>query len=237
MFNVVVYNNDEEERELIEKIIVGKSKENICNNITGYTNFLNYIRYFSDEQNVYFLSIRNRESSGFELAEKIRKTDKEALIIFIDDDYSHVRKVFKYLTFEYLVRPLDMAKLKDLAVRITNHLSKQKSKFHFSSKRINHILPQMEIIYFEKDGRSAYIHTKKGIFCCNKTIREIFEQLSDNFIRVHSSYIVNQEYIFKIEKNKLGLLFPNEKNQLTEIAIPIGRSFKKNIRDKFVMKM
>lgn len=115
-------------------------------------------------------------------------------------------------------------------------MSKNKKYFTFFSARIRHALDLSEIVYFEKDGRSAYVHTLTEVYRCNKSNQEIIEQLSDEFIQIHCSFIVNLQYLVTVKQNIVLLKYRNQKNETIKKIIPVGGRFKNNIKNRMSEK-
>ena len=82
-----------------------------------------------------------------------------------------------------------------------------------------------DIVYFEKKGRQAVIHTISENFKANMTTEEIWKQLDDKvFAHIHVSYIINLGHIRAIEGDEV--VMDNEERLL------IARSHKQNLKRK-----
>lgn len=77
-----------------------------------------------------------------------------------------------------------------------------------------------ELIYIVSEDHYLEIHTSTKKEIIRGSISEILSQLPPNFSQTHRSYIVNRNYIYKINNNNLVL-----KNNTT---IPLTRKFKKD---------
>lgn len=90
-----------------------------------------------------------------------------------------------------------------------------------------------DIVYFEKKGRQAVIHTISENFKANMTTEEIWKQLDDKvFAHIHVSYIINLGHIRAIDGDEV--VMDNEERLL------IARSHKQNLKEKhmeFVRRM
>lgn len=89
-----------------------------------------------------------------------------------------------------------------------------------SGQKIN-VIPISEIIYLQADGDYVRIHTEKGKFLKEETMKFFQEHLPPKqFARVHRSYIVNVEMIHRIEVHE-------KQNQL--ITLKNGEKIKASI--------
>ncbi len=66
--------------------------------------------------------------------------------------------------------------------------------------RKKYFLYKNDILFIEVQNKQCIVHTKSERIAVNKTLEEINKQLSDDFIRVHRSYIINVKQIKSIQK-------------------------------------
>jgi two-component system, LytTR family, response regulator len=90
-----------------------------------------------------------------------------------------------------------------------------------------------DIIYFEASDKYTYVHTANGqkLFC-DHMLAVLEEKLSDDFVRVQKSYIVNRQKIVEIHKysnNRYTLVLNNR--EFTRIVT--GPSYLQVIREVF----
>jgi signal transduction histidine kinase len=84
-------------------------------------------------------------------------------------------------------------------------------------------IPFEEISYLESMADYIQIHSSKEVIVSKEKISKISERLPSNFLRIHRSFIIN--------KDKLKAWTYNEV-QLEETELNIGRSYKKEVREK-----
>ena len=82
-----------------------------------------------------------------------------------------------------------------------------------------------EICYFQADNNSTDIHLKNGeMITAFKTLKHFETVLSNPFIRIHNSYIVNRYFISRIHTgNSLCYI------KKTTIKLPFSKSYKSNV--------
>lgn len=175
----------------------------------------------------FFLDIEFPSMNGVEVAEVIRKSDYTTPIIFITSYREYMDDVFRLHTFDYLIKPIDMTQMHALLRRLTQYLKAESRRFFFSFNKISHSLLLSEILYFEKDRRNVTIYTDDDEYQVIMSTKELLDLLPKDFIQVHASYIVNIEYLTKIDKQKVYL---HSKNG-NDIEIPLSRRFSKDIRN------
>lgn len=108
--------------------------------------------------------------------------------------------VFDVFTFAYIQKPVTIEKLEQVLSRVVHYLEMVKHDFVFHFRRNQFRVSCGDILYIEKKGRQAVIHTITENFKTNMTVSEIWKQLDSRvFIHIHVSYIVNMEHLRSIE--------------------------------------
>ena len=88
---------------------------------------------------------------------------------------------------------------KDVDAQITQNVEILERITVKSGSKI-HMIPVQEILYLQADGDYVYIHTLKGKYMKEQTMKSFEQSLDSNqFVRVHRSCIVNIESITGIE--------------------------------------
>lgn len=151
----------------------------------------------------------------------------------------------KYEVIDYLLKPLlviDFVKLihklnkiniEDEVVLVQNpkipkkESSKTKKSFILCVKSYgdHRYIDSEEICYIQADNNSTDIHLKNGeMITAFKTLKHFEALLSNPFVRIHNSYIVNRNYISRIHTgNSLCYI------KKTTIKLPFSKSYKTNI--------
>ena len=76
------------------------------------------------------------------------------------------------------------------------------------------------ILFIESDKNYVNIYTNKEVYKYRNTLQEFQENLPNNFVQTHKSFIVNSNLITSISKNVI---------EINEFKIPISKSFKDEI--------
>ncbi len=171
------------------------------------------------EQNpqLIFLDVQMPKLTGFEMLELM---DNPPEIIFSTAYDQFAIKAFELNAIDYLLKPyskqrFDTALQKALSrletgKKIGNELQTLKQSVGEQSGTLEriavkdrqqiHVVPIQEIDYIEANGDYVNLHTGKGSFLKEKTMKYFEENLpSQQFIRIHRSYIVNVNEVSKIE--------------------------------------
>jgi len=183
------------------------------------------------------------EINGIEAAEKIRKEFNIPIIFLtayadentlskakISEPYAYVIKPFKEIDLHTSIemalykhsKELEVLKERDMLYSIVEN--KESSDFIFVKSKSRLVkLKTKDIFYIEALKDYVVINTTTSRYTIHSTMKEIERKMpSEQFIRVHRSYIVNINKIFEIESPNLILEFKNK-------IIPIGGSYKESL--------
>lgn len=83
-----------------------------------------------------------------------------------------------------------------------------------------------DIIYMESMGHLVVIHVESGDYYSYDRLEKMKENMPEHFVHCHKSYVVNMDYIRRIEKRKIILM--NEKE------IPISKARYGDTRNRFL---
>lgn len=179
------------------------------------------------------LDIEMPALSGLELAQAIRQQDPNVLILFLTSHIDFMPQVFQVETFDFLVKPVDQQKLFSSLRRAIQRLLQQEKRISFTSQHQQYALPSQEIFYIEKDGRTALLHTSTRIYPVRKSIKELRQDLPDDFVQIHNSYFINIRYFYKLEEKWLYLRLP----QSQEKVLPVSRHYKKLLKEQILERL
>ena len=85
------------------------------------------------------------------------------------------------------------------------------------------IFNKSEIIYAESEGHRCTIHHNSGDYHIYVRLDDLEKAFSDDFLRVHQSFLVNMEYVNRISNYKLTLN--------NDIVLPVPKArFKQVLR-------
>ncbi|WP_133969627.1 LytR/AlgR family response regulator transcription factor [Eubacterium limosum] len=167
---------------------------------------------------IFFLDIELNGQNGLEFAKKLRRLNRTSLIIFITNYSNFVFEVFEVFAFDFIQKPINPQRFNLVFDRAMTFLLQNETNFIFSNKNKTISVPFKKILYIEKSGRKAIIHTLSINYECYLTIKEIWKQLSSNlFVSIYSSVIVNLTHIEEISDS---IILDNSE------ILYIGRSYK-----------
>jgi len=117
---------------------------------------------------------------------------------------------------------LELAGQKDIIIEdLENRLSQNDSRvLHVRYNRQNYPIKEKDILYIESLSDYLKIVTIKEEIVTKKTMTGVEQELSDSFVRIHRSFIINKGFVSSYNKELVSL---------DNIQLPISRTYKKGV--------
>ena len=212
--------------KMLESIFINKKfNAQIVLSTTSPEELINYIR--NHTINVVILDIDLKSKvSGLDIANIIRKKDKNVYIIFTTGHLEYGLMAYKYKTFDYLPKPITKERLEDTLVRLFEDASGSTSDFVRLDNNKT-IIKQDSIQYIQKDGMKVIFHTDTRNYETYSSFAKISEELPNNFVRCHKSYIANINKITNVSSVDNTIAFDAN----NEVKCYIGPKYKNKVME------
>lgn len=179
--------------------------------------------------NVLFLDIDLKSKiSGLDVADIVRKKNKEIYIIFTSAHLEYILIAYKYKTFDFLPKPIAIDRLEDTLLRLVDDITttspKRKTFIRINNK--NTIICQDNIRYIRKDGMKLVFYTDTRTYETYGSFKKLEEELPDNFVRCHKSYIANINKINNVDPNGNLITFEQNFDSTEDLKCYIGPKYK-----------
>ena len=187
----------------------------------------------SDTVQLIFMDINMPQLSGMELAAML---PKEQPIIFTTAYSAHALEGYEYNAVDYLLKPITFKRFMQAVskAQLLIAASKQETPgakpkeapakagyiFVKSGKQISKV-EYDKVLYLESLREYVNIVTVDSKMMIYKRMKELEEQLPDNFVRIHNSYMVNIDHIEHIADNQV---------EVGKTKLPVSASY----RDAFL---
>ena len=154
--------------------------------------------------NLVFLDIELSSHSGFDLLPYLAANTK---VIFVTAYSEFAIKAIKERAFDYLLKPLNPAELRDCMGRYQKDIMGVTLAYKYmivreSGESIPIKLEDIE--YIRADGPYSVIHTvKKAEYTTAKTLKSLMYSLGQEFVRIHKSYLLNRHMIKSFKKDSI----------------------------------
>ena len=188
--------------EKVSKMLETIFNENNFNAVVAYSStntndMLNYIN--NNKIDVIILDINiNSNKDGLNLAEFIRKNNKNTYIIFSTGHLEYIMLAYKYKTFDYLAKPLTYDRLSETIVRLFEDINGQTTKYIRIDNK-NTLIDASEVQFIKRDGMKLVFHTTTRNYESYNSFNKIQNSLPTNYRRCHKSCIANILQIKDIE--------------------------------------
>lgn len=211
--SVLIIDDEEPAGTLIKQFLKNQESVNLVGEASNGFEGIKMIKELRPA--LIFLDIQMPKLNGFEMLELI---DHPPLVIFSTAYDQYAIKAFEMHAVDYLLKPFskerfDNALAKAIrqiqngqqqpdysALQTTIHQQEHLVRIAVKHKQEIHVISVNDLTYIESFGDYVKLHSKKGIFLKEKTMKYFEEYLPPKqFVRIHRSYLVNVEEIVKVE--------------------------------------
>ena len=181
--------------------------------------------------NVLFLDIDLKSTiSGLDLADLIRKFNKEVYIIFTSAHLEYILLAYKCKTFDFIPKPISTERVEETILRLMddiNYEGKKSSFIRIDNK--NTIINQDNVNFIKKDGMKLIFYTDTRTYETYSSFNKISETLPSNFVRCHKSYIANVNKIANVHTKENTIVFDTNSNNANRCYI--GPKYKNKLME------
>ncbi len=194
--------------------------------ITPYYDGMELIEKYDPTIDLIFLDIRMKMVNGLHAARHIRQRDENVGIIFLTTLTQYGLEGYKYQASGYIIKPMKYVRLKAEMDKFIARRQKADSPFLVIANDSGKYRVDLKSIrYVETYNRNLMFHTEQENIICYKSMREIEKELKDqDFVRCHTSFMVNLFYVKGIKKLDIELI--------TGETIPISQPKRKEFMEK-----
>jgi len=146
-------------------------------------------------------------------------------IIALSSSTKHAYLSIKNNFFDYILKPIDSFDLRKSISRLSKMPNASTNKLCIKSHKDYRFIDLDEILFLKADNTATDFFMSDGsMVSAYKTLKFFKAILPDNFIRIHNSYVVNQDHISRIHfgKSKCSLKYKSQE-------IPFSKSYKENV--------
>lgn len=174
-----------------------------------------------------FMDIMLRQDNGIEAAKDLQQEFPGVQIIFMTGYIDLAGDIFDADPVYFLVKPVTEEKLTVALNRAVLKLQQAKKEvFSLTLKDGIYQVAVNEISYLESASRVVTMHTAKEQYQYYKKLDEAEQELGDQFVRCHQSYLVNMEKIKELKRESIQLF--------DGTVIPVSRNNRIQTKEKFL---
>lgn len=148
----------------------------------------------------------NSNITGCDIAQIVRKKNKDVYIIFTTGHLEYALIAYKYKTFDYLPKPIVPEKLESTILRLIEDVNSSPTKF-LKLDNNKTIIKEDDINYIKRDGMKLVFCTSSREYETYSSFSKILTCLPVNFVRCHKSYIANIKNITDVRLSENIIYF------------------------------
>ena len=246
MIKAIVIDDEKNSREYIETVLQDYCPDvEVVGSADSVATGIEVIKEHGPD--LIFLDIQMPGGSGFELLEKFPQPAFDLIFITAYDHYAI--KAFEFSALDYLLKPIDIARLQEAVGKIIKKKDqgKKQEKFEVLIENLKNVsnqfdkimLPNMEgftavevreIIRCEGDENYTKLFLMDGgKILVSKTLKELENLLEDfNFCRIHKSHLINLNNVKSYAKGRGGYVVMAD-----DAKVDVSRNKKKELIEKF----
>lgn len=234
------------QRSILKKIILSANESIKIYEADSENSALDVIK--NNDINMFLIDISLKESSGLDLAVKIRNIPKYEFrqIIFLTTHMEYIVQAFKEThCYDYILKPYDKEKVQAMISKLVdndiNNLTNKEEETKEEKKEViinikNGIYVGVkvdDIVFIEVIGKNCEVNTVNGMYIAsNMSLKKMLKLIDcDYIIQSHRAFVVNKNYILEIEKIDVKLSTIHFKDY-TKTAL-LGYKFKDSVMSEF----
>ena len=202
-YNIAICDDERDQQEQLQAVAAEWAVENghSCR-IRTFTSAEEFLFEYEEDKafDILLLDVEMNNISGIELAKRIRRDNNRAEIIFITSHFEFVGEGYEVDALHYLIKPVAAEKLKQVMTKATEKLMIEPPwvVINFDGQTIK--LYESEILYIEAFRHYISIRTTAGEYTIKENLFSFEQKLSDDFYRVHRSYLASLKQITRISR-------------------------------------
>jgi len=190
---------------------------------------------FSLEDKVYdvlFLDIKMPGEDGVALAKRLRRMENDIFIVFVTGEKEYVFEGYEVGAVNYLVKPVDAAKVFLCLDRIYDRLCRQEPFIILDSGDVKTKIFQKEIYKIEVFSHKLIYTTCKGEYEVCSSLKEAQKELEEGWFTIcHRGVLVNLMHVVSISKNSLVL---SDRRTGFKMELPVSRRLYNKVNEEFI---
>lgn len=221
----ILVDDEESARDVLQNLLLRFCPE--VNLVAKCENIKQAVKFIEAEQpDLVFLDIEMPNYAGYEIVNFFKQINFEIIFITAYDQYAI--RAFEIAAIDYLLKPIDIDRLKNAIARINVHRdadqqsnrmsllsstlqNNQLKNIVITDKGVQQIISVDNIVAIEAQESYCCINTTDQKYVASKNLKH-FETILESvpqFIRVHKSWIINTKFILSYSKSDYSIKLKN----------------------------
>lgn len=182
------------------------------------------LNYKGEKLLLLFLDIEMQGTDGIDVMEQLVKNSKVWRIVFVSSHKERVFDTFGLKTLDFGVKPVEYQRISHW-IDIAKNEERRNKVIQFKNDSEDSCVLIEDIIMLIGEGNYIRLVLKEESRIYVGTIKQWEKKLEGTcMLRVHKSYIVNMNYISKIEKQQVYMY--------DKTIVPVGRKYNESTKEK-----
>lgn len=203
MFNYLVIESNKGIIKTIDTVMNDFSTMNCCGNVNSYNKALNTI--LQNKPSLLFFNIDDVIDNVPEFIADLQEySDELPYIVALSSSREKAYDAMKLNFLDFILTPINELEVRKAILKFKKKVaSKIKSKICIKSYKDYQYIPTDEILFLKADNNTTDFHLINGsTITAYKTLKTFEGTLPSNFLRVHKSYIINMNYVTRVNYGK-----------------------------------
>ena len=233
MISMAVYDGRKKEHELMEKLI-----RHTAARMTDQRWQLDFFEkldqldgFIKNEPLLDLLCYDVTAAGGIPYLKSLRRKYSDTSLMLIADASISPMEYIRpsILASALLLRPFSSEQVRESLEAVLQAMDKKQETeertFLIENREGKTYIPMSQIYYFEAREKRIYVRLKREEYTFYDTIEHLTEQLPEEFIRCHRSFIVSRSRIQKVMLSKNRIILEHN------IEVPLSRSYKAVLKE------
>ncbi|WP_222983078.1 LytR/AlgR family response regulator transcription factor [Flagellimonas meishanensis] len=200
-YRVLVAEDEKLTLDRISEIIDQSNDFRVVAKTTNGPETLSTIRL--QQPDVIFLDVKMPLLNGFQVLQQLRSSDYK-ILVFITAHDEFAISAFEKEAFDYVLKPFDNTRINSLLRRLTKRMEQIESfdqvKYLMVKDKNELIKVNLnDIIYIKSESNYVKIVLANGEYKKRISISQVHKHLNAQFIRIHRSYVINENQIARMK--------------------------------------
>lgn len=169
--------------------------------VTAFSDGLDLLDNYKPVFDVIFLDIQMKHSQGVRIAERLRKTDKQTILVFVTNLAKYAIEGYSVQASDYLLKPFSYEKFAYSFGKIIPLVaSREKKTIEIFVNKVSMRLDVASILYAEVSEHNLTYHTLNGDYVVWDTLSNAEAALAKfGFAKCNNCYLVNLKFVRQIK--------------------------------------
>ncbi len=216
--------------EQLYKLLEPQKQISECNSYDSLESFWAAVSK-GDSYDIVFMDIEwNERLNGIDYAAKLCKQCPDTQIIYVtayNDRFSQSIFLKDVNLCGYLVKPVREENLMLLLQKASRIIAlNQGKRISLQCKGLTQTIELSRVVYIESSAHQVLFHTENEVYTIYEKLDSIMRRLPDYFLRIHKSFVINMDYVEKLDSQSVQLH--------GAIQLPVSKKQSRDCRDQYL---